>query len=196
MSTNALRYNNGKPRMSLVPSSLNRYVAFALTYGEQKYSAENWRKGFKWKSMIDSLERHLTDFKEGKDYDEESGLPMLSVIGCNIAFLIEHFDADLGEDDRWKHEGERKQLRFNSPPAKPGEEEIKLPADSKTIWELMEEDRLEKLDQPHVTLDKLRQYVMRTGAFPIPKPSPEDWFVDPNYKLDPGPWALDEGGGA
>lgn len=116
----ALRFNNGKPRMSLVPSSLNRYCAYGLSYGEQKYAAHNWRKGFNWTSLIDSLERHLADFKEGIDMDEESGLPQLCLIACNVAFLIEHADRGLGTDDRYiQPDGPSKVvITFKPPPPK------------------------------------------------------------------------------
>lgn len=113
--TDAKRYNQNKPRMSLVPSSLNRYVAFGLTYGALKYGDDNWRKGFNWKDIIDSLERHLADLKEGKDIDDESGLPNLCLMGCNLAFLIEHFDKGLGNDDRFKTTMGRL-LQFREPP--------------------------------------------------------------------------------
>lgn len=114
----ALRFNDTKPMMSLVPGSLNRYTAMVLTYGAKKYEPNNWRKGFKWTSILDSLERHLTSFKDGEDYDDESGLPHVAHIACNVAFLIEHFDKSLGEDDRWPA-GVGKVLSFNEPPTQP-----------------------------------------------------------------------------
>lgn len=102
MSTDAARFNSGKARLSLVPTSMTYYTGMGLTYGEIKYNTHNWRKGFKWSSLIDSLMRHLEAFKEGEDIDAESGLPHLAMIGCNVAFLIEHYDKNLGEDDRFK----------------------------------------------------------------------------------------------
>lgn len=111
----ALRYNSGKIRMSLVPPSLNTYVGSVLTYGAVKYDAHNWRKGFPWSSILDSLKRHLTAFESGEDFDEESGLPHLAHIGCNVAFLIEHFDQELGVDDRYKLAKPIKELKFNDP---------------------------------------------------------------------------------
>ena len=111
----ALRFNSGKPRMSLVPSSLITYTAWVMTYGEQKYAPHNWRRGFKYSSLIDSLDRHLVEFREGKDYDEESGLPHLCHIAFGVAALIEQFDKGTGEDDRFVT-GTGKVLRCNAPP--------------------------------------------------------------------------------
>lgn len=96
----ALRFNKGKLLMSLVPTSLSRYVAAGLTYGAIKYEKDNWRKGFPYRDLLDSLKRHLNDFEDGKDFDEESGLPSLALIATNLAFLIEHWDKGLGQDDR------------------------------------------------------------------------------------------------
>lgn len=113
----ALRYNQNKPRLSLVPTSLVRYVGAGVTYGALKYDEDNWRKGFVWRELLDSLKRHLTDFEEGKDFDDESGLPSLALVGCNLAFLIEHFDKNLGIDDRIKMTTVQS-LKFKEPPKK------------------------------------------------------------------------------
>ena len=121
----ALRYNQDKNRIGLVPASLERYVGAALTYGSKKYEPNNWRKGFPWSSVLDSLCRHLNEFKDGGDFDEESGLPLLALIGCNVAFLIEHFDAGLGVDDRVRVPSERMALRWKEPPA-PAVEHVSL----------------------------------------------------------------------
>lgn len=101
--------------MALVPTSLDRYVAAGLTYGASKYAVDNWRNGFKYRSLLDSLKRHLADFEDGVDFDEESGLPSLSLIGTNLAFLIEHFDKGMGEDDRVKAP-RGQSLGFRKPP--------------------------------------------------------------------------------
>ena len=61
------------------------------------------------------MKRHLVDFEEGVDFDEESGLPMLAHIACNVAFLIEHFDKGMGRDDRIKLE-RLIDLTWNKPP--------------------------------------------------------------------------------
>lgn len=111
----ALRFNQKKPRLGLVPASLTRYVGAGMTYGAEKYGDNNWRKGFNWVGLIDSLERHIAAFKEGEDIDAESGLPHLAHVGCNVAFLIEHFDAQLGIDDRVKADVARVLLSWTLP---------------------------------------------------------------------------------
>ncbi|GJE78116.1 dATP/dGTP diphosphohydrolase domain-containing protein [Methylorubrum suomiense] len=120
-----LRFNSGKIRLSLVPSSLNRYAAYGLMYGAAKYDEHNWRKGFKWTEVYESMQRHLDAFREGEDLDDESGLPHLALAACNLSFLIEFYDKGSGKDDRfrypWQVSGQQapgRQLTFNQPPRK------------------------------------------------------------------------------
>lgn len=42
---------------------------FAL--GTQKYSRDNWKQGFDKDSLIDSLLRHLSKYKNGEPIEEE-----------------------------------------------------------------------------------------------------------------------------
>lgn len=109
--TKALRDNGGKIQLSMVPPSLSEHVAQVLMFGAKKYDRDNWRKGFNWTSVCDSLERHLSAWKKGEDFDQESGLLHLAHIGCNVAFLIEFYETTNGVDDRYKltHEGTTKQ---------------------------------------------------------------------------------------
>lgn len=79
-----------------------------MTYGALKYSDSNWRKGFNWTDVLDSFERHLLDFKQCKDIDEESGLHQLDLMACNLAFLMEFVKTNNGVDNRYR-EGTTKQ---------------------------------------------------------------------------------------
>lgn len=121
------RFNDGKLRMSLVPASFARYCAAGLTYGAVKYEPHNWRKGFDWSQVLDSLHRHIGAFSEGEDVDDESGLPHLALAACNLAFLIEFFDKGKGNDDRFFYDGQPhgtllpgRVLQFRQPPVQPG----------------------------------------------------------------------------
>ena len=97
---NGLRYNEGKNRLDLVPTSLVEEVGKVLTFGANKYGDNNWRSSMKWSKCIASLERHLVAFKNGIDFDEESGLLHLSHLGCNVAFLLEYYKIFPQGDDR------------------------------------------------------------------------------------------------
>lgn len=80
----------GKIRPSLVPTSLIRAVAKVREYGCEKYhDPENWRQ-VEEQRYIDAAYRHfLAVVDDPKSVDQESGLPHLWHLACNIAFLIE-----------------------------------------------------------------------------------------------------------
>lgn len=94
-----MKFDEGKPRMSLVPASLNLEVARVLTYGAKKYKADNWRKVESLERYLDALERHLAAYKSGELVDPESGIEHIAHIACNAAFLIELNHLPLRKED-------------------------------------------------------------------------------------------------
>lgn len=110
----ALRYNEGKNEIGLVPTELIEGVAKVMTYGKNKYTirddegkiissgAENWRKGLSWSSVINSLDRHWLEFKKGTDVDPESFLLHLEHVGANLGFLLNYYKSHPELDDRYK----------------------------------------------------------------------------------------------
>lgn len=87
----ALRYNAGKPQLSYLFSAPHAIegVAKVMEFGAQKYARDNWKKGFPYTSLADSLARHLSEFLSGVDTDQDSGLPHVDHILCNALFLSE-----------------------------------------------------------------------------------------------------------
>ena len=80
----------GKPRLSLVPSEIIRDIARVREYGNDKYGdPENW-KTVEPERYRDAAYRHLLAYIDNPiGTDEESGLPHLWHLACNIAFLCE-----------------------------------------------------------------------------------------------------------
>lgn len=97
-----LRFNNGKPRVDLVPTSAIIAMSDVLTFGAQKYAENNWRKGMKHSICYASAMRHLLKYWSGEDKDSESGLPHLYHVLTNIAFLIEYQTSCPEKDDRFE----------------------------------------------------------------------------------------------
>jgi len=104
MNDLGLRYNGGKPALSIVPTSLSEAVAKVLMYGVQKYARDNWRKGLVWTETADCALRHLHKWLDGEQNDAESGLPHLWHLATNVAFLIEFEKQGIGRDDRFRYE--------------------------------------------------------------------------------------------
>lgn len=80
----------GKLQLSLVPRQIIREIARIRMYGNQKYGdPENWRN-VEPERYRDAAFRHfLAYLDDPTGVDEESGLPHLSHLACNIAFLCE-----------------------------------------------------------------------------------------------------------
>ena len=97
----ALKFDEEKPRMDLVPAGAQLEIAKVFTFGAKKYADHNWRKGFNWGRLIASLERHIAAFKEGEDNDPESGMPHMAHAGCCVMMLLEHQLKNYGTDDRY-----------------------------------------------------------------------------------------------
>lgn len=82
--------DGGKPRPTLVPPSLMEAVTAIREYGCSKYhDPDNWKR-VEPQRYRDAAYRHwLAYLKDPHSVDEESGLPHLWHLACNVAFLIE-----------------------------------------------------------------------------------------------------------
>jgi hypothetical protein len=98
----AMKFDNGKSPVSLIPRSALIGAANVLQMGKKKYSAHNWRKGMDWSRLVDATMRHLMLWNEGVDLDEESKLNHLHHSLVNLMFLCEYQEKGLGNDDRFK----------------------------------------------------------------------------------------------
>lgn len=98
----ALKFDDQKPDLSLVPAKAKYGIAKAMMYGAKKYGRNNYIKGMDWSRMIAAAERHLTEFNDGEDFDKESGLNHLYHAAACLAILIEFYESGVGNDDRIK----------------------------------------------------------------------------------------------
>lgn len=78
-----------KPTLSLIPTSMLTEVGAVLTFGAEKYTAHNWRKGIALSRLTSAALRHILAFNEGENIDKESGLSHLAHAICNLAFALE-----------------------------------------------------------------------------------------------------------
>ena len=69
-----------------------------LEYGSKKYAAWNWAKGMQWSVPLGCALRHIRAHLDNEEYDEESGLPHLDHVLCNI-IMLDHFITAYPEGD-------------------------------------------------------------------------------------------------
>lgn len=90
MYNQEIKADAGKPRLSLVPTEIINCIARVREYGVNKYHAVDSWKEVEKERYIDALYRHLLKYiNDNGSIDEESGLPHLWHIACNVAFLCE-----------------------------------------------------------------------------------------------------------
>lgn len=97
MSNQSVKADAGKLRLTLVPRAIIRAIAVIRMYGNAKYpdgGPDNWKK-VEIERYRDAAYRHWLAYLDNpKGVDEESKLPHLWHLACNIAFLCEMEDLD------------------------------------------------------------------------------------------------------
>jgi hypothetical protein len=80
----------GKPKLTMVPRQIIYDIAKIREYGNKKYGdPENWRTVEKERYQDAAFRHFLAYLDDPAGVDEESGLPHLWHLACNIAFLCE-----------------------------------------------------------------------------------------------------------
>lgn len=97
----AMRESIGtKVRTHLVPYELTIAAAIGLNYGEFKYDARNWEKGFDLLDVTHSVERHNKAIMNGEEIDADSGLPHYILLASSTAMLVGNMMRGIHTDDR------------------------------------------------------------------------------------------------
>lgn len=97
-----LKYDNGKPRISLIPREAILGMAQALTYGASKYSSDNFKNGIEYRRLVDAAMRHLLAWVDNENLDPESGLSHLDHALATLA-MLKYMSENVPEmDDRYK----------------------------------------------------------------------------------------------
>lgn len=96
-----LKYDEGKPRLDLIPYDVLAEVSKVLTFGAEKYDARNWEKGMNWGRVFAAAQRHMIKFWQYREEkDEETSLSHLSHAICCLMFLHAYELRGIGLDDR------------------------------------------------------------------------------------------------
>lgn len=96
-----LKFDAGKPPLSLISRTALEEEAKVMEFGKQKYGTHNWRAGMDFSRLMDATLRHVYAFADGEDMDKETGLSHLAHARCCLAFLLEYQGKRIGKDDRY-----------------------------------------------------------------------------------------------
>lgn len=90
MCDQSAKKDNEKPKLHLVPTEIINCIARVREFGNKKYKDPNNWKTVEKERYIDAMFRHLIKYvNDNNSVDEESGLPHLWHLACNVAFLCE-----------------------------------------------------------------------------------------------------------
>lgn len=93
--TQFAKADNGKLRITLVPTQITRDIAEVRMYGDKKYHAPNNWVLVEMDRYVDALMRHLLAFIDDPySVDEESGIPHYKHAACNMSFISEMMSKD------------------------------------------------------------------------------------------------------
>lgn len=95
------KYDEEKAKLYLLPPKSILEVGKVLTYGADKYDAENWRKVDDLQNRYTSAAlRHIFAHIDGEADDPETGLSHLAHAMCCLLFKLEDELLGKGEEER------------------------------------------------------------------------------------------------
>ena len=95
MNDQTAKADAGKAQLTLVPRKIIWAIAAIREYGNEKYGdPENWRQVSDERYMNAAFRHFLAYLDDPKSVDQESGMPHLWHLACNVAFLCERYGKD------------------------------------------------------------------------------------------------------
>lgn len=88
------KYDGGKARMDLIPSSALIAMAEVFGYGANKYGDYNWKGGIDHSRLYAAAMRHMVAYWGGETLDPESGLNHLHHALANLAMMVDSPEHD------------------------------------------------------------------------------------------------------
>ena len=83
------KFDQNKPRMSLLPKGALSAVIRVLEFGATKYQADGWKHVHNAKTRYyDAMQRHIEAWWQGEQKDSETGESHLAHVVCCALFLM------------------------------------------------------------------------------------------------------------
>jgi len=107
-------------RFDLIPVGPLTELAKLYGKGAEKYSENNWRNGYDWSKSYSALCRHLNQFWDGENYDDQTKCHHLSSVIFHAMAMLEYSTNERYKrfDDRYSTILEKQQKKTS--------EEIKI----------------------------------------------------------------------
>jgi hypothetical protein len=87
--TKGIKFDLGKPDLSLIPLSAMQQEALGYMFGAKRYGRYNYAKGMEASRLIAAALRHATAWYQGENIDPDSGIHHLGLARCNFGMLLE-----------------------------------------------------------------------------------------------------------
>lgn len=88
-ATSGIKYDADKLEFNLLPKGVLQPILRVLSFGKKKYAADNWQRvGDSKERYYNALQRHITQWWEGEQADQETGENHLAHAACCIMFLL------------------------------------------------------------------------------------------------------------
>jgi hypothetical protein len=101
-SDGGTKFDQGKVDLTLVPTVALESEARALMFGEKKYGRYNYTNGFETSRLLAAALRHILAYRDGHDFDSESGLHHLGHARACLAMLLHCEQLGTMRDNRYK----------------------------------------------------------------------------------------------
>lgn len=83
-----LKFDDNKTRVDLIPWEALDEIGKVLKFGASKYGESNWKNGIKTNRLLGAAIRHIYQFKDVEDLDQESQTLHIANACANLMFAI------------------------------------------------------------------------------------------------------------
>lgn len=134
------KFDGDKVPLDLIPMDALMEIGKVLAAGAKKYERANWANGIEMSRLISAAMRHLLQFNNGEDMDEECQTLHLANSAVNLMFAIWMYKNRPDMDDRWantikKKNKEKEFVKRTNELMKKGLNTIKASAESSSQFE-------------------------------------------------------------
>ena len=87
-----VKHDNGKVKLDLLPVDALEEIAKCLEHGANEYGTRSWESDgkVKFNRMYSAILRHLFDWWQGKDIDDDSKMSHLAHVATNALILLSY----------------------------------------------------------------------------------------------------------